>query len=484
MTFKQWVGDKITDLAYDSIQKRVQGQGGKMPKKKMEHEKFLLQEKYLWFLGQEDLLADFYQNRVSTYSLIDTRASYFYANVTNAIRTVHSSVPAMISYGKAELLMSGGLEKVVTINDEESEEATATLEEIYKENTEETNLMVDSVATESWGGKFAWKLCKDEEVSEYPIIQMYTPLEYEAIYKYGRLQELIFPQDYNYDNVDYILEEIYGKGYIDYVLYQKGKNGNFEVPLDTIPETAELERQEFPTDMIFASEKRAIKSDYNGIISEFDGLDESWSQMVEENRTAKVEIYYPEKLLIGNKTPDDFRKRYVKTASDEGENAKNEIKHIQPDMRPEKYNTTQATFLNNILASVRLNPITIGINDDIGANASGDAREKAEVVSMRTRKSMIDGYESFLNSFDEKILVANDLFNGNKPQEYVVANTFGSYTTPSMETVVANVKLLREQDVIDIEKGIDMVFGDSVTEEEKNRILANSGELTLDDNIE
>ena len=97
------------NFMFPYMQEYLMNRGEKMPKKADEREQFTLQEKYLWFLGQEDMLADFYQTRRITSNLIDTRSEYYYSNASNKIRIVHSGMPSLISYTKAKLLTNGGI---------------------------------------------------------------------------------------------------------------------------------------------------------------------------------------------------------------------------------------------------------------------------------------------------------------------------------------------------------------------------------------
>ena len=76
-------------------------------------------------------------------------------------------------------------------------------------------------------------------------MKKYTPLEYKAEYKKGRLQKLIFKNVYEYENACYELEEEYGKGYIDYYLYLIQGDTRISVPLEEIEETRELKRIDF-----------------------------------------------------------------------------------------------------------------------------------------------------------------------------------------------------------------------------------------------
>ena len=454
-----------------------------MPRNVMNYDEYCLQEKYLWFLGEEDLIADFYQTRTNNFSIIDTRASYFYANVGSDLRVVHSGLAGLISHGKANLLVNGGIEaKILNTRGNEDKNKTEQLTEILEDNKIK-NLIYQSALTLSWGKRFAWKISLDKEVTDKPIVEKYNPFNYEAIYKRNRLHEIIFKQKYDYET-GFELHEIYGKGYIKYTLYKITKTGMKEMPLDYLEETKDLEDVEWNEKVMLAAEMCIEKSDYKGIVSELDALDEAWSQLIDEIRTARAETYIPD-ILMNGKQFDRLRKRYVETSTDDREGAKNEISHNQPDIRSEEYVNTILALRENILANVGLNAITIGIDDTAGANASGTALEKRETVSLRTREQMIGEWETFLTQFYQLLLFANvDDFIELKQRNFIEENVvveFGSYITPNFEQLIEQVKALIDSDLVDHEKALDMLYGDTLSEEERVRILANVGTLTFEE---
>ena len=156
------------------------------------------------------------------------------------------------------------------------------------------------------------------------------------------------------------------------------------------------------------------------------------------------------------------------------ENGTNKIEHIQPDIRPEAYQTTINVITNNILLDVGLSPFTVGIDDGIGANSSGEALTKREASSLRTREEMVKSWEPFLEEFFNLLLKANDVFNKKASQEYEIKVDFGDYITPSREEIITQVKTMIDGNIIDTEKALEEIYGE-LNEDEKIRILANTG---------
>ena len=473
MKIKDKIGLAITSYLMPYIQNDYLRRGEYM-RSIMDYEEYCLLEKYIWFLGKEDLIKDFYKTRQCNYLIYNPREQYYYSQAGNDIRYVHSGMPSLISYSKARLLMSGKFVYSVVNKNTEKKSETKLLDEICKDN-KINDIIKKGIITESWGQRFAYKLSYDPEVSEYPIIEVYNPLEYKTVYKRNRLQKIIFVNKY-YDG-EYELEEEYGKGYIDYFLYHVVDGNREPISLDYLEETKDLERIDFKDKtLMLAMEKKTDKSDYDGIISEFDSLDEAWSQLMDEIRLGRSEVYVPE-MLLTNRTFNKFRKNYAVLGSDIRENGTNKIEHIQPDIRPEAYQTTINVITNNILLDVGLSPFTVGIDDGIGANSSGEALTKREASSLRTREEMVNSWEPFLEEFFNLLLKANDVFNKKASQEYDIKVDFGDYITPSREEIITQVKTMIDGNIIDTEKALEEIYGE-LDEDEKIRILANTGNVT------
>jgi hypothetical protein len=485
MNIKDKIGKGISNFLLPYMQ-NYNNRGGYM-KQPMDREEYMLEEKYLWFLGNEDLLADFYRTKTRSYTVIDTRGEFYYSKVGSDIRVVHSGLPSLISYSKARLLMSGGLEFYANREDKKVEETTQLLQDVYDDNKME-DIIKSSITTESWGKRFAWKIGYDKDISEYPILEKYNPFDYKTTYKRGRLQEIVFFTYYEKDKQDYRLEEKYGKGFIQYQLYHVNKDGGEElVPLTDLEETAKLKNITWNEKIILGGEKCIDKSDYDGIVSEFDALDEAWSQLMDEIRLARSEVYIPE-MLLTNKTFNKFRKNYAQLGNDERETGKNAIEHVQPDIRSEEYENTIRILTNNTLTSVGLSPFTVGIDDGIGANASGEQLAKRESTSLRTRNEMIDGWEPFLEEMFLILLFATQLFRNGKLNRLAklddsveIQVSFGDYITPTRTEIINEVKIMKDADIIDNEKALKEIYGDELPDEEKTRILANTGNVSFEE---
>jgi len=454
--------------------------GDKMKRDLSNRDVYSYTEAELWYIGDEVLLSDFYKNNAGYGTgTIDPKYAYFYKNADNQIRIIHSGLPKLISHTMARVLMSGGLEFKVYQKEKELEADSELLEAIFKDN-KVRDLMKRSVVAKSWGGKVAWKLSVKSDLSNYPIIEKYDAEEFECVYERERLQAIIFKTIYKLDKEEYILHEEYGLGYIHYSLFIKRGDKYEPVDLGYLPMTENLADMSFNQKIILAGVFQG-KSDYDGLISEFDALDEAWSQFFDEIRMARTNTYIPE-VLVGNRKFDPFRTRYQVTEMDNRENGQNTITHVQPDIRSEEYSKTIKVLVSNILTSVGLSPFSLGIDDSVGANASGDSLEKREEATLRTRKEMAEEWQEFLQEMCDKLLYCYYRFVSGKTNYSLKGETyvtFGDYMTPSKEAIADfNIKLV-EANIIDTEKALDDIYGDELSEEEKTRILANTGSLTV-----
>ena len=61
----------------------------------------------------------------------------------------------------------------------------------------------------------------------------------------------------------------------------------------------------------------------------------------------------------------------------------------------------------------------------------------------------------------------NDVLGKKSPGEYEATITFGEYASPSFDTVVEIVGKAKSYGIMSIEKVVDELYGDTMTDEEK-----------------
>jgi hypothetical protein len=269
---------------------------------------------------------------------------------------------------------------------------TERLEEIFAVN-DILSLLQESAQLQSYSGGVAFKINVDSTITDVPLITAYPKEQYYCHKKYGQVIYIDFFDEYG----EYTLRSRYGRGYISYALFRGTKQAN----LDAIPDTAELkdiafvdtERNMLP--FLFATEipnKGHGHSDFDGLITSFHALDETYSSMLNYVRKTKPNIFVTEDLLP--KGPDGKAKRFnefdtVITMLDSppGEDG-TAITRDTPTINVSGYIQSFETMRNVILQKAGISPSTLGI-DAAGANASGEALSIRERASARTRSEKL-----------------------------------------------------------------------------------------------
>ncbi|HOA36711.1 MAG TPA: capsid protein, partial [Bacillota bacterium] len=196
----------------------------------------------LWYRGEPSELDQFFKQTATD----QVSSSRFWAAVPSAglnIRKIHSGLPAMIVDRLADIVTSD-------LNSIELEtEAQQELWDAISEDNKFPELIGEAIVDTLVTGDGAFKISIDAAITKYPIIEYFSGERVEYRRVRGRLQEVVFYTDYTVKDKDYRLEEVFGRGYINYqLLNSDGK----EVPLATVPELAELVDVTYPGDFIMA----------------------------------------------------------------------------------------------------------------------------------------------------------------------------------------------------------------------------------------
>ena len=311
----------------------------------------------LWYRGEPYELDQFFKNISSD----PVNKARFWSAVPSedlSIRKIHSGLPAMIADKLSDIVVAD-LDSI-----EVTGEVDNTLwEEIRKDNKFD-DMLGDIIATTLVSGDGAFKLSIDTEISKYPIIEFFDGDKVEYITQRGRLKEIKFYTFYTKNNRTYKLSETYGKGYINYNLYDS--NGN-EVSLNTLDETRELADVTYKDDfimglplMFFKSPKfeGRGKSIFDNKSDAFDALDEVISQWIDAIRDGRVQKYIPQDLLPYNSStgevlkPNPFDNKFIAIGANKEENAKNEIEMKQAEIRYEAYVESYSNAIDMCLQGI------------------------------------------------------------------------------------------------------------------------------------
>lgn len=441
----------------------------------------------LWYRGEPYELDQFFKNISSD----PVNKARFWSAVPSedlSIRKIHSGLPAMIADKLSDIVVAD-LDSI-----EVTGEVDNTLwEEIRKDNKFD-DMLGDIIATTLVSGDGAFKLSIDTEISKYPIIEFFDGDKVEYITQRGRLKEIKFYTFYTKNNRTYKLSETYGKGYINYNLYDS--NGN-EVSLNTLDETRELADVTYKDDfimglplMFFKSPKfeGRGKSIFDNKSDAFDALDEVISQWIDAIRDGRVQKYIPQDLLPYNSStgevlkPNPFDNKFIAIGANKEENAKNEIEMKQAEIRYEAYVESYSNAIDMCLQGI-ISPSTLGI--DLKKTDNAEAQREKEKTTLYTRGKLVDILTEVIPELVNIILKTNDVLNKKNTGEYEVSIVFGEYASPSFDSVVETVGKAKTYGVMSIEQCIEEMYGDTWTDEEKEeeiqRIKKQNGYLVAEE---
>ena len=437
------------------------------------------------------------------YKQIGNTDNSFWGSISsdgNGLRKVHTGLPSTIVETLTYLVLHDMND--IEVNDEWKKIET---ENKFKK------IVAKAINECLYLGDGAFKISLDKTISDLPIIEFYSGNDVEYVYTRGRYVETIFKTLYYYDKKKYMLKERYGFGYIRYELYRVEGNSEEPVDLHTIPETINLidtkfagcEFNEDGTIAKLGDFNMAIpmkfydspkwpnrgKSIFDAKCSNFDALDETFSQWMDAIRAGRPVSYIPESLLPRNPKngailkPNSFDVRYIKTEDNLSENANNKIEVVQNAIPSESYVQSYITALDLCLQGI-ISPSTLGIDTKKLENA--EAQREKEKTTLYTRNIIIEELQEVLPIVVNAALHSLATYNNKTPGKDVeIELNFGEYANPSFEAVVETVGKAKTQGIMSIEACIDELYGDSKEEswkqEEVKRLKAEQGVAELDE---
>lgn len=436
-------------------------------------------ENDIWYKGNSCELEDLYNRGYNK-----TKSGYFWSHVyeDQMIRKIHSGIPAMIVDKLAQITP---IEEITIDMDEEI------LDLILEEN-KIGELNKEAITQTLSIGDGAYKLNIDSELSEYPIIEFVKGNNVDYMIKRGRLQAVVFNTYIKKEKKEYVIKEIYGKGYIDYKLFEI-KNGELtELPLNYIPEGEELPQIVegtghnviFDSETIFATPAMIYKhpeftdrgkSIFYNKIDIFDSIDENLSIWSDALRDGRVEKYIPENKIPRDpetgvvRRPDGFNTRYITTERDMSENGNNKIETVQPDIKYQTFEATYDSQVKNAMLGI-ISPSSLGM--DFANKDNADAQREREKTTLHTRNDIIESFEQITLDLLYKVMELYNLTKGQKNKEYEITVKYGTYATPTFEQRATTLAEAKFKGIISNEKVVRELWGDELTEEEQNAEIA------------
>lgn len=439
----------------------------------------------IWYRADPNELSQFYKS-LGPGGANDSRFWYITPPSGQTIRKIHTGLPQLIINMLTDIVIDDSLGVSLVHNDDVEGNAGHTKEEIelWEEITKDNNffeLIKDATKEVLIVGDGAFKLSIDTEISKYPIIEFYAGSDVDYKYKRGRLMEVIFKTEYRDEKDDeYTLEEYYGKGYVKYKLFNdKGA----EVPLHTIDELKGLVDVTFEGDYIMAVPLKVIKSSkyknrgqsiIDGKYDSFDALDEVVSEWLDAIRLGRAEKWIPEDLIPrdkdGNMMPyNPITNQHYTLEQPMEENAKIIPTVVQPDIAAEPLFKSYCQYLDMCLMGV-VSPSTLGI--DVKKLDNSEAQREKEKATLYTRNKIISALTEVIPKVADITMKTYDQMYSRATKHYLATIEFGEYANPSFEAVVETIGKARMNQIMSFEMCVEQLYGDTLSEEEKEREVA------------
>jgi len=409
--------------------------------------------------------------------------SYFWYKVNAKTIRVHSGIPALISKTMVSLIAAPGINYEV----QDNEEATERLYQILQDNNFEDKLLPDLVLYESYGGFAGIKISQDDDITEFPIIEIVAPENLEVLVDRGRTIGYIFKTRQKAASDDIEIHEVYQKrgNEATEIKYKKFKYKQTElVEIDFTPEEAEryqdivinvplpaVIKNNTSTNNQFKGAPYGV-SDYANSQSIFNALDEVLSQMMTAIRFARPKRFISEDLLVNTPTGrkaqfDDFEQDYEIVQTDP-DNQTEQYKQFDTILDVEPYRDAFRTLVQQALNNAGLSPSSVGLTGLEALAASADSQREREKTTLRTREMKLKLYREALNELFVKVLQFDDVVNrGQAAGEYEISISFNDYTIPSFEQRIETATAALNGGLVDVKHAIDLLFLDDLTDEEK-----------------
>lgn len=405
------------------------------------------------------------------------RSRFWAATPQGTVRKIHSGI-VQIVVDRYKDITTADLNDISFGEDGDVTPTKDLWDEIARENLF-SDVIGTAVAGALSSGDGAFKISMDQSVSGYPILEFYEADAVGFVRQRGRLTEIKYYTRYpdpNNKEKEFRLEETYGKGYVRYKLYSEdGK----EVPMDQLEQTADLEDSAFDGDFImgvplqfFSSVKweGRGKALFDAKTDDLDALDEVISQWLDAVRKGRIARYIPEDMVPRNPEngelvkPNDFDNDYIAIGSSAKEGNSDKIEVVQPVISYEAYVNSYSSFLDLVLQGI-ISPATLGI--DLKKNDNAESQREKEKITIHVREKLVGVLDDVIPELVEKTMMVYDLMNGRRPVEYEVSAKFGEYAAPGFDSVVETVGKAKSYGVMSIDKSIEEMYGDSLSDEEK-----------------
>ena len=516
LTHKEYIRLKtlgITGLIDSSIDPVVRANRYLFVNDINEVKKQRLEEYIIWYLGDSDRLKNFFTraNAIS-YNMDplynENKKSYFWAvsSTEHDIKRTHSGHPRNIVDTLVYIMTIPN----ITNDSDQSETVNKNLQKILKVNNFKQQITQQSrplTLVEGWG---AWKINWDKRLSDYPILLYYRADRVDFIYQSNQLRAIIYKDFFqDQDGKNYVLYETRRLGdytdpvtketttslFIEKELYEiTPADQLIPCKLETLPQLKDIIPQiviqnfkhflGYPN--IFyhdVSEEFYGRSIFTGKTDIFDDLDQCMSQGANAVRRSTVHEYFNTLYLETDPVtglpiqPDAFDRKYIKYSGAQGADGTaagtTPVQVVQPNINFTQYSEEERNLLMAAISGI-MSPATLGI--DIAKKDNADAQREKEKVTIFTRNNLLDEEETVFEHICSDLLVAYELMNLKEGgqlscTEYQINVQYPEFANDSWEKKLETVQTGWAGGIMSDEMALDMLYGDSISKERKDKEL-------------
>lgn len=476
----------------------------------------LKQEEYAtWYEGEGDLLREFYLDTLGhSFPYLDryrNSRNYFWSVAAFEPNTkiTHSGLPKAIINTLTDLLGRPD----ISISSSEVKEGKLTAGDDYIQKArllailEENNFFevlkqLQEPYTMAIGdGVFLLNVLP--ELSDHPVIEFIDGRSCEFLYEVNQITGVIVRKYFSHEKRGYLLTDTRKKrrtekgwqAVIEYRLYSLANDvrGDVaeEVPLDTIPQTANLRPElvfdgfgeilAVPCYYRWDAPTRRGESLLNGKLDLFDDLDQSLSQSSNTVRRSTPIDYIDEELFDYDedgrrKQLATINRQFIMLPGDKNKIGDDRIgiRTSQPNLNFNQYNENQLEIVSHALTGL-MSPATLGIGLERRDNAT--AQREKEKVTLITRDVLVDKQTVILRRLFNLVLRLDDFLQEAPLGEYEIAINYPEYANPSFENKLTYLVPAFTSGAISAERYVDELWGDSLTAEEREQEISSLKEL-------
>lgn len=440
----------------------------------------------LWYRGDSAELEQYFK-KTARWDV--EKARFWAATAQGKVRKMHSGIVSIVVDRYRDIVLAD----LDAVTFGEGQEILDELWEEIFEKADLNNVIGEAISGVLASGDGAFKITADE-CSPYPIVEFYDAENVDYVFKHSQLKEIKFYTSYKSGSKDFRLEEIYGRGYIHYKLYDEYGH---ETSLKQLPETEHLIDIGIEGELMLAVPLKVLssvkykhrgKALFDSKTDVLDGLDEVISQWMDAIRMGRIKRYIPENLIprdpdSGQLLPaNPFDNDFIAIGDNMAEKSNQQVEVSQPQISYEAYVNSYANFLDMVMQGI-MSPSTLGI--DLKKTDNAESQREKEKVTLHVRNKIVDALNDTLPKLFQVILQCYDLMCGKVPGEYDPSVKFGEYASPDFDSTVDTIGKAKQFGVMSLETSVEQLYGDTWTQDEKDaeveRLKAEQGIAQLEE---